>query len=612
MDCKDYEIISANMKRTNLLLALVTGVVLLLSACTSQTARDQWPVQKALEWEKEIGVIKGANGYYMVNPAKSSGEVLQKMSGLGFNSVRAWIGGETAQSQIEALEKLLDAADDYGMTVSPVLTIGGKFKDPAQDAETEPIAEEMLKTILSHFRGDKRIAFWDLWNEPPYNPNKADVLRAMDLLEKMVLWGREAGTTQPLTSSIFWDIVKPDRSSEVFQRRLEVERMMDIHNYHDYSEAEEDGKYSREMIRLLKELDGRPVVCTECLNRQNGSGIERALSIFAEEQVHFYVWGVYANDRNWSTRWRKSEFDPYARMFHNMLYADGDPCSPQEVQWIKDFHFCEPGETMDPGIEVTDRWQRDRVWKRMALGPVKGYVSDSPQAVPAGYNSVKVNVRYSDWKKDREAVCTNLKNTLKAAADKGCLVVPTLLTQQDGHDPEHAGYVRDIIHTFAHAREVFAWDIYDHPTDSAAVRALFKAARGCQSAHPLFMVPAIGLEEFPEGFDYKAAMVHGKTAGWEHFQFADKKMEQVCSLAWNLSDVIAYDSPFALESAGWIGAVARRYGRPVFAFLQGKAAGDRNAVLDLLSRTQLYWWTTENLGAAQLAAFRFQPVTDWD
>ena len=125
------------------------------------------------------------------------------------------------------------------------------------------------------------------------------------------------------------------------------------------------------------------------------------------------------------------------------------------------------------------------------------------------------------------------------------------------------------------------------------------------------MVPALSLKPFPEGFDYRAALVHGKTAGWTHFDFKDKDQEGICSQVWNLSDVIAFGSPFSLEQAGWIGAVARRYGRPVFAFLEGKPAGNPDEVLNLLSSTQLYWWTGEDLGADRLASFRFIPFNDW-
>ena len=371
------------------------------------------------------------------------------------------------------------------------------------------------------------------------------------------------------------------------------------------------GRHSRELIKMLKDLDGRPIVCSECLNRENGSGLERALSIFSEEHVHFYVWGVYANDRNWSTRWGKSEFDPYNRMFHNTLLADGDPYSEQEIKWIKDFHFCAPGETMDPGIEITDRWQRDRIWRRMVLGPVKGFVSDSPQAVPAGYNSVNIALSFDAWKTDRDAFIESFGDKLRKASGKGLLVVPTLLTGSDGHDGRQIEYVRDVIGTFQHAPEIFAWNIYDGPTDPGAVTELFRAARECQSSHPLFMIPVLSLKEFPAGFDFKAAMVHGKTAGWDHFDFRDKEMENICSLVWNRSDVIAFNSASIMEKVGWIGAVARRYGRPVFAFLNGGSPAETGRVLDLLSRTQLYWWTTEKVQSQDLESFRFKPTNDW-
>ena len=497
-----HSLIRDEMKRSIL---IVLASILSLSISFSLSARDQWSLKRAQKWEKEVGVLKGANGYYMVNPAKSDTEVLKKMSDLGFNSVRAWCGGNSAEQIIEFTEKLLKAADENGMTVTPVLTIGSWFKDPATDAEVEPRAKEALMTVIKHFRNDKRIVYWDLWNEPPFDPGKTDVMRVMGILEKMVLWAREANATQPLTSSIFWD-VQGDRTSDVFRRRLQVEGMMDIHNYHDYTEGVDGGIHSRALIKMLRDLDGRPIVCSECLNRENGSGIERTLSILSEEHVHFYVWGVYANDRNWSTRWGKSEFDPYNRMFHNTLLADGDPYSEQEIKWIKDFHFCAPGETMDPGIEITDRWQRDRIWRRMVLGPVKGFISDSPSSVSGGYNNINIALSYSEWKNDRGAFIKNLEERLTEAAERGVLVVPTLLSGRDGHDGRQAEYVRDVIGTFQHAPEIFAWNIYDGPTDYKAVNELFRAARESQSSHPLFMIPVLSLKEFPAGFDFKAAM----------------------------------------------------------------------------------------------------------
>lgn len=70
-------------------------------------------------------------------------------------------------------------------------------------------------------------------------------------------------------------------------------------------------------------------------------------------------------------------------------------------------------------------------------------------------------------------------------------------------------------------------------------------------------------------------------------------------------------SSFKKEQIGWIGAVARRYGRPVFAFIDGNKIGDADAVLDLLSRTQLYWWTSATLAPDALESFRFVLTNDW-
>ncbi|MBO6221657.1 MAG: hypothetical protein J6N46_06955, partial [Bacteroidales bacterium] len=81
------------MKSKRLFLAIILPIFF----CLTLSARDQWSVKRAQKWEKEVGVLKGANGYYMVNPSKSDSEVFQRMSELGFNSVRAWCGGDSAE-----------------------------------------------------------------------------------------------------------------------------------------------------------------------------------------------------------------------------------------------------------------------------------------------------------------------------------------------------------------------------------------------------------------------------------------------------------------------------------------------------------------------------------
>lgn len=585
----------------------IAFLFIVLNASSISFARDQWSVERALKWEKQVGVLKGANGYYMVNPAKSDSEVFAKMSELGFNSVRAWVSGVTVEDQISMLEKLLDDADAYGMTVSPVLVVNAMFSDPAMDEQIYPKAEEFLKTLMGHFRNDKRIVYWDMWNEPPFGRSEKEVLRVMDILSRFVIWARESDVSQPITSSIFWGGEgEKFQDNAVTRRRLEVESMMDIHNFHDYTSGVDNGSFLKGVIKHLKAMDKRPIVCSECLNRQNGSGIERTLSILAWEHIHFYVWGVYANDRNWSTRWSKSEFTPYARMFHNMLYADGDPYSEQEIEWIKNFHFCREGEVFDPGIEYTDRWRHDRIWRRMAAGPVKGFITDELSRVPQGYNNVRISLSYDLWVKDSKALFAGVDAILSDAESKGIQVLPTLLSSSDGDKDKLAAYVGDVIKHYAFDNCIFAWNLCDSPSDVDVVTSLFKTARGCQASQPVFMTPVVKLKEFPENFDYVTAMVHGRTGGWEHFDFAGPADENVCAQVWRLSDVIAFRSDSNCNHIGWIGAVARRYGRPVFLFVNGGMETETlDKCLKLFADTQLYWWTSSVICKETLDSFRF-------
>lgn len=589
---------------------ILAAFVLLLSLSPVSFARDQWSVKRAQKWEKEVGVLKGANGYYMVNPAQSDREVFAKMKELGFNSVRAWISGATAEEQIAKLSKLLDDAGTYGITVSPVVVVNGMFEDPAMDEQTYPEAEKFLKTLMGHFRKDKRIVYWDMWNEPPYNPSRNDVMRVMDILSRMVVWAREANVRQPITSSIFWDSGNElSDDAPTLRRRLEVEGMMDIHNFHDYTSGMADGAYLKKVIARMKAMDDRPIVCSECLNRQNGSGIERTLSILAQEHVHFYVWGVYSNDRNWNTRWSRSEFDPYARMFHNVLYADGDPYSEQEIQWIKDYHFCEEGEVLDPGLEYTERWRHDRIWRRMVTGPVKGFVTEDIGSVPEGYNNALISISHDSWLKDSDAAFAKFDEVLSAAEAKGIQVIPTLLKPGEVSKDKAVEFVRDVVKHYAHHNAIYAWNLCDAPSDIETVTAIFKAARSCQASQPMFMTPSFSLKEFPADFNYAAAMVHGRTGGWEHFDFASPEMEQICAKVWSLSDVIAYHSDTDSNHIGWTGAVARRYGRPVFVFVDGNIKDESvKGCLDLFANTQLYWWTSSTICKETLDSFGFNTV----
>ena len=59
-------------------------------------------------------------------------------------------------------------------------------------------------------------------------------------------------------------------------------------------------------------------------------------------------------------------------MFHNILYAGGDPVNEQELECVKNFRFQEGSESIYPGKEITERWTKRRAWKWMNDTPLKG------------------------------------------------------------------------------------------------------------------------------------------------------------------------------------------------------------------------------------------------
>ena len=50
-------------------------------------------------------------------------------------------------------------------------------------------------------------------------------------------------------------------------------------------------------------------------------------------------------------------------MFHNLLYADGDPYNPYELACVPRFRFAQEGEEIYPGGELAEVWSLRRAWK---------------------------------------------------------------------------------------------------------------------------------------------------------------------------------------------------------------------------------------------------------
>lgn len=589
--------------------------------------RKQWTEKQAWEWEKKVGTIIGLNQPTPVYPGITMEDMLRKASGLGFNSVRFWVSGADAAAQVAHIRMMADTAEKFGMTISPVLSIQESFYRAGGDEEENlKKAEKVIKDIVRPFADDERIALWDIWNEPKMGKDDPETFHQMDWIEKMVHWCREENLCQPITSSIFWDTDRSaDVSSPAWKRRCQVEAMMDIHNFHSYDCGRNFGAEIEDMIGRVRRVSNRPLVCTEAMTRVFGSTIQRSLPVFAKEHVHFYVWGLYNGNANWAVKWNRSTYDPYEPMFHDLLWADGDPYDSRELAFIRDFRFWDKGEDLDPGIPVTDRWSHERAWKRMAgNGPVKGVsgISDI-EKVPGVYNSVRIKVDFKDYYKKDEAEVENLHSAfgaiLEKASGKGLTVLPVLLTDDDLFaSPEELGeFVKEFINRYYHNPAIVAWDLYWHPGEKAldrgkvdkTVETVFAYARNIYPNQPVFMTPCVQVEAFPEGFNYHAALIHGVRNGWNKLTYSGVGDVELLYRIWSLSDVTAFSTVQPPAEAGWLLSMCYRFGRPIFCTsFKAESETEQLEMLELFKKSHVYWFTENSIPEKTVSKFRFIPI----
>ena len=612
---------------------IIALFVLTLASCSSGGGRErpQWTEKQAWDWDKKVGVIKGFNEPAGGYPGMTREEIIKKTSEYGLNSVRWWVRGQTAEDQIADIRDMADICEKYGMTISPVLSIQRRkeyFNNPDEEQGLKD-AETIIKQILTPFKDDPRIVLWDIWNEPDCDifqvnggATEKQTMHELDWIEKMVHWCREVWLSQPITSSIFFDSgAGADTSSTLFKRRVEVENMMDLHNFHSYACAN-DNKDIDFTLAKIRKMSDRPIVCTECLTRVNGSGVGRTLAKFADEHVHFYIWGSFISDRNWTVKWLRSTYDPYDVVFHNTMYADGDYIDGREIDMLREFKFSEPGESSDPGIEITERWSHERAWKRMVGGPVKGMTltGDNLSSIPPIYNSARIFLRYNDWAKDKDAFYSRMDKLVSVASARNMTLLPVLTDDGDSDvsDENRGSYVADVVGRYYFNPAIQAWDLYWHPGEtwkdaekvSQRVTTLFKYARNQYPNQPLTMTPLVRVKDFAPDFDYHYALVHGRTGGWTLLEYPGASSIDLVYKIWSTSDVISFSTDQPQGEAGWLASVCFRFGRPIFCTdLSSPSTQEAVKTLERFSMSHVFWYTGKPLPAANVTSFRFIPIS---
>ncbi len=376
---------------------LAVLMLILASTVNAQTVEqaqnEQWSVARASIWYDQLPWPVGFNyaPRYAINQLEMWQEEtfdpviidqeLDWAAGIGFNMVRVFLHHLPWQQDAAAFSQRIDLflsiADKHDIDVMFVLfdDVWNPIPQPGKQPEPTPGVhnsgwvqspgaailgdinrhdelEPYVRGILSRYGDDERVAVWDLYNEPgnlnaiPYGNVELDdkPKYSLILLEKVFAWARSENPIQPLTSGV-WRLKdgrwlgedEDDLGAALFDFMLQHSDIVTFHSYLDAAETST-------AIDSLAVLD-RPMICTEYIARGHDSTFETLLPLFAEQDIGAIHWGFVSGKTQTIYPWRSwvgairfwdslfsDEPNPW---HHDLLYADGRPYRPVEVELIR-------------------------------------------------------------------------------------------------------------------------------------------------------------------------------------------------------------------------------------------------------------------------------------
>jgi len=366
-----------SVKIVVLVAALAFGSRLVADAPSDSS---RWSEEKANAWHTQTGWLVGCN--FSPSTAINQLEMWQAdtfdpvtidrelgyAQGLGFNTIRVFLHNllwtQDSAAFLDRMEQFLKIADKHH--IKPILVFfdscwdpdpklgrqhdpkpfvhnSGWVQSPGREFIAQPERLDELKPyvvgVLTHFRDDPRIAFWDLYNEPDnLNDNsygktefQSKKQAALTLLKKVYDWTREVQPSQPVSSGVWratWS--DPDALSDFEKVQL---GQSDIITFHDYGKPDE----VKRCIANLRRYH-RPIVCTEYMARPAGSTFDPILGIFKQADVGACNWGFVSGKTQtifpWDS-WTKPYTNEPPLWFHDILHPDGTPYKEDEVVYIR-------------------------------------------------------------------------------------------------------------------------------------------------------------------------------------------------------------------------------------------------------------------------------------
>ena len=203
--------------------------------------------------------------------------------------------------------------------------------------------EAYVRDLAASFGRDPRVLGWDVYNEvtntvmptlsvPPDQRAVAQAAlqrtkpqqdaAAISLMTLAFGWLRAEAVTQPLTAGEFL------RDEALSATLAALSDIISFHHYRDPASLE------RQITRLKDH--GRPLWCTEYLNRREGCHFETHLPVFKRESIACWNWGLVDGKSQTRFAWSDPPGGPEPEVwFHDILRADGSPFDEAEVAGIQ-------------------------------------------------------------------------------------------------------------------------------------------------------------------------------------------------------------------------------------------------------------------------------------
>ncbi len=216
----------------------------------------------------------------------------------------------------------------------PMTHNSGWIKSPgtraADDLSQRPRLEGYVKGVLSHFRDDKRIAAWDLYNEPGNGPSGDHITKtglrenaSLPLLLDVFRWAKEISPSQPYTVGV-WKY--KESFDELNRVCLEQSEIVSFHCY-----GKKDAMASR-IAELKAQAGDRPIICTEYMARHAGNTFEEILPLLQEQGIGAINWGLVSGKTQTIYPWTGyPNPDRLTKPFHDVFDQEGNFLVPEEA-----------------------------------------------------------------------------------------------------------------------------------------------------------------------------------------------------------------------------------------------------------------------------------------